>query len=329
MTERKAPRVFITYSHDTQAHKNQVREFATFLRREIGLDVHLDQWYDSRRLDWSAWAIDHLTNADFILVIASPEYKRRADGAAPPNEGRGAQFETAMIRDNLTKNLREETARVLPVVLPGRSVDEIPVFLNAHSTTHYRIAEFTEAGIASLLAAITGDGQYPLPAIGDFAGSPYLRDAPPRGRTVSLASLPWLSVSANLWSCSAKIDKQHYGDSIVLWPPLFSPTKGFVEFYLGREYRRLTSVVGVVDDAAGAGQVGYFWMVLDGTSQPQVVASLGRPGRVDVDVTGVKRLRLEVHQEDAVASPPPSDVFTSGTSFQPPELAWGSPTLTA
>ncbi|MEO6087089.1 MAG: SEFIR domain-containing protein [Umezawaea sp.] len=331
MTERKAPRVFITYSHDTQAHKNQVREFATFLRGEIGLDVHLDQWYDSRRLDWSAWAIDHLTNADFILVIASPEYKRRADGAAPPDEGRGAQFETAIIRDNLTKNLREETARVLPVVLPGRSVDEIPVFLNAHSTTHYRIAEFTEAGVASLLAAITGDGQYPLPAIGDFAGSPYRRDAQPRERTVLLAGLPWLNRSTDLRPGSAKIDEQHYGDSVVLRPSLFTAdAKGFVEFDLSREYRRLTSVVGVLDDAAEAGQVGYFRVFLDGSPQPEVAASLGRPGRVDVDVTGVLRLRLEAYRADTVASPLLAGVFaTSGKSTRLPELAWGSPTLTA
>ncbi|MFD1046604.1 SEFIR domain-containing protein [Kibdelosporangium lantanae] len=86
MSNNKAPRVFVTYSHDSADHKDQVLRFATFLRTRIGLDVRLDQWYDNSRRDWSLWAIEHLRDADFVLVIASPDYKRRADGAAPPTE---------------------------------------------------------------------------------------------------------------------------------------------------------------------------------------------------------------------------------------------------
>lgn len=333
MNDRDAPRVFVTYAHESLAHKDQVREFATFLRADIGLDVHLDQWYDSRRRDWSAWAIDHLTNADFILVIASPEYKRRADGAAPPDEGRGSQFEAAIIRDNLTKNLHEQTQRVLPVVLPGRSVDEIPTFLNAHSTTRYHVDEFTVDGVSSLLAAITGHGQYPLPERGQWLGGQPSRAAPPRVKqTVLLVSgLKWLTRSSDLRLGSAKIDNHHYGDSIVLRPSLFTAdARGFIEFDLGREYRRLTSVVGVLDDAAEADQAGYFRVHLDGDAQPEVRATLGKPGSVDLDVTGVLRLRLEMYRPDTIHSPIMSGVLaTKGQSSRLPELAWGNPTLIA
>ena len=114
MADREAPRVFVTYSHDTPEHKALVEKFARFLRAAIGLDVHLDSWYDNRRRDWSLWAVEQLTKADFILVIASPEYKRRADGTADSDEGRGAQFQTAIIRDNLTRDLRRETERGCP-----------------------------------------------------------------------------------------------------------------------------------------------------------------------------------------------------------------------
>src|SRR3954469_11292932 len=101
MSNNKAPRVFVTYSHDSPEHKDQVLRFGTFLRTRVGLDVRLDQWYDNNRRDWSLWAIEHLKDADYVLVIASPEYKRRADGMAAPDEGRGAQFEAAMLRDAL------------------------------------------------------------------------------------------------------------------------------------------------------------------------------------------------------------------------------------
>src|SRR5262245_18467776 len=97
-----APRVFISYAHDSLEHKDLVRRFATFLRTEVGADVRLDQWYDGHRLDWAAWAGEHLQSAAFILVIASPAYRRRAEGQARPDEGRGSQYEAAIIRNNLT-----------------------------------------------------------------------------------------------------------------------------------------------------------------------------------------------------------------------------------
>src|SRR5262245_44701708 len=80
MSEDEAARVSVTYSHDTPEHKALVVQFATFLLTRIGLDVHLDTWYDAKRMDWSRWAVEQLNEADFILVIASSEYKRRADG---------------------------------------------------------------------------------------------------------------------------------------------------------------------------------------------------------------------------------------------------------
>lgn len=333
--EREAPRVFVTYAHESWAHKEQVREFATFLRSEIGLDVHLDQWYDARRHDWSAWAVDQLARADFILVIASPEYRRRADGAAPPDVGRGSQFEAAIIRDNLTKNLRKETERVLPVVLPGRSVDDIPTFLNGHSTTRFHVEEFTRAGVAKLLAAITGHGQYPMPERGPWPGPagdelPKPPRSPAKGTVLLATGLRWLRRSSDVRSGSAKIDNTHYGDSIVLRPTLFTPdARGSVEFDISRRYRRLTSVVGVLDDATEADQVGYFRVYLDGSPGPEISAAIGRPGEVDIDVTGVLRLRLEMYRSDTVNSPLMSGVLlTGGRSSRLPELAWGNPTLT-
>jgi len=330
--QEEAPRIFVTYSHDSEEHKDRVREFSTFLRSEVGLDVHLDQWYDAERRDWSAWAVEHLTEADFILVIASPEYKRRADGGAPPDVGRGSQFEAAILRDNLTRNLRRETARILPVVLPGRSVDEIPVFLNAHSTTHFLVDEISHRGVASLLAAISGHGQYPIPPRGEYRiSNPRKPKAPVevRERTELLTSLPWLSRSTDVRPGGARIDGTHHGDSVVLRPSLFSAdAKGYVEFDLGKRYRRLTSVVGVLDDASEADQVGYFRVYLDRSPGPEVEATLGKPGSVDVDVSGVLRLRLELYRPDTVASPMMAGSFMAGgRSARLPELAWGNPTL--
>jgi hypothetical protein len=332
MSDREAPRVFITYAHDSPEHVDQVRHFATFLRTRIGLDVHLDKWYENRRIDWSAWAAEHLTSADFILVIASPEYRRRADGGAPPDEGRGAQFEAAIIRDNMTRNLRGVTERVLPVLFPGRSIEDIPTFLHAYSTSRYVVTEYTEAGVAGLLAAITGHGQYPMPERGEWrggaTGEPAAEQEPPR-RVLLANGMPWTGQSPDVRRGPARIDGVPYDDSIILRPAAHTPAaRGYVEVDLGRAYRRLTATAGVPDDATEAFQVGHFRVYLDGDPRAVHTVALGTPVTVDLNVTGILRLRLEMYRPDTGASPLMSGArMTGGRSGRLPELAWGDPAV--
>lgn len=109
----------MSYAHDSAEHDRAVREFAIFLRTEAGIDAHLDVWYTDRRRDWMSWAIDQLRHAEFVLAIASPQYKRIVDGRVYSAAGNTKVLEAAMIRDNLVRHLLEETRRTLPVVLPG------------------------------------------------------------------------------------------------------------------------------------------------------------------------------------------------------------------
>lgn len=166
-------RVFVTYSHDSTGHKALVREFCTLLRRDAGFDVRLDQWDDDGRRDWSAWAMEQIREADFILVIPSPAYCRRAEGLGPSGEGRGARFEAMMLRNLMTQDIVEQTRRIIPVVLPGGSVDEIPAFLCPYSATHYVVDELTLDGVQELLAALNNVARYPKPERGRFVGNPF------------------------------------------------------------------------------------------------------------------------------------------------------------
>jgi SEFIR domain/NPCBM/NEW2 domain len=334
MSDREAPRVFITYAHDSPVHEERVQQFAEFLRAEIGLDAHLDVWYDHGRIDWSAWAIEQLASADFILVIASPEYKIRADGAAPSHVGRGSQFESAIIRDNMTKDLRGEIRRVLPVVFPERSIDDIPTFLHAYSTTRYQIPEFTEAGVAGLLAAITGHGRYPMPERGEWRGGAASAPAPASAQStpqrVLLANrLLWARRTSEVYSGVAWIDGVRYDNSIILRPTQATTRpREFVEVDVGQTYRRMTATVGVLDDATEAFQVGHFRVYLDGNLQQVHRVARGRPAAVEVDVTSALRLRLEMYRPDTIASPLMSGgLMNDGRSSRLPELAWGDPVL--
>lgn len=319
MSGNEAPKVFVTYAHDSPEHRMRVLRFSEFLRSRIGLDVHLDQWDHNERRDWSLWALDHLDTANYVVVIASPEYKRRAEGTAAPDEGRGSQFEAARIRDRLTRNLAGEIKRLLPVVFPQQSVEDIPNFLNPYSTTHYHVKTFTEEGVADLLTAITGRARHRRPERGEWRGG--APSAPAPSRVLVATGLDWQARSSHVRADGAQIGNVHYADSIVLRPPSNTNERlGFVEVDLGMAYRRLTSVVGVLDDAAETFQVGHFRLLLDGRPSPETKVALGKPATIEVDVTGVLKLRLEMYRPGTTTSP------ATGARWLP-ELAWGDPTL--
>lgn len=163
-TDAKHPRAFVTYAHDSAEHKSRVLELATFLRH-VGIDVRLDRWADDGRIDWAVWALKEITEADFVLVIASADYKCRAEGGIADKGGRGAQFEASLLRELLFADRRTWGPKMLPVVLPGRSVDEIPLFLQPYSATRYIVSEFTENGVEKLLAVLRDRPKHRAPAL--------------------------------------------------------------------------------------------------------------------------------------------------------------------
>lgn len=119
VTVSRPARVFISYAHESEAHAEAVRDLWVFLRAN-GIDATLDRVAAQQRRDWTLWMMGQVRDADHILVIASPAYKRRAEGQAEPDEGRGVQFEARLIRDAFYRDQRD-LDRFLPVVLPGGS----------------------------------------------------------------------------------------------------------------------------------------------------------------------------------------------------------------
>jgi hypothetical protein len=201
----------------------------------------------------------------------------------------------------LTHDRDRAIQSILPVVLPGRSIDEIPVFLNPHSTTRFPVRRINDEEVADLLAAIRCDAPAGLPPLPDHEGEL---------RVTRAAS--WRA-HGSVRRGGARIDGRRYADSIVLRPTgSAAEPAGFVEVDLGGHYRRLTSVVGVLDDAAQRYQVGCFRVRVDGSPRQELRVAIGKPAMVDVDVTGAMTLRLEMYRPGSAGLP---------------ELAWGDPTL--
>jgi hypothetical protein len=158
-------RVFISYAHDDPAHEDRVRSFWHFLRGQ-GVDARLDLAVAGGRVDWAEWMTREVRDADRVLVIASPDYKRRAEGDAGPDEGRGVQWEARLIRDVFYADQRAGLERVLPVVLPGCSADDLPLWLAPASVAHYVVSDFTVSGGEALLRLLTGQPLEIIPSLG-------------------------------------------------------------------------------------------------------------------------------------------------------------------
>jgi hypothetical protein len=148
-------RVFVSYAHEDPAHVDDVLRLSDLLRAN-GIDAVLDLPAAGLRRDWSLWMLHQVRKSDFVLIIASPEYRRRSEGDAPPDEGRGVQWEAALIRDEYYADRSAAERRVLPVLLPGRTKDDIPAWLGRMSSTSYPVTAFTLDGAEELIRVLTG-----------------------------------------------------------------------------------------------------------------------------------------------------------------------------
>ncbi|ONI70525.1 hypothetical protein ALI144C_48705 [Actinosynnema sp. ALI-1.44] len=156
----RSPRVLVTYADDNPGHTQAVLRFGEFLG-ECGMDTHIDRWDHDDRQDRTMWALDNITKADFVLVVASPECKAAGDGHGDHD----VRQELAILRDRLTDDRVTWLRRILPVVLPNGSADDFPLFLNSKYTGHYPVDSCTPRGADALLRALTKRDRYERPSV--------------------------------------------------------------------------------------------------------------------------------------------------------------------
>jgi hypothetical protein len=182
--DRQRPvRVFVSYAHDDEQHVEQVRSLWVFLR-QAGVDARLDVTAAQTPRDWTLWMGGQLRACDVVLVVGSPAYRRRAEGRAGADEGRGVQWEAGLIRDLLYRDQLEHRRRVLGVLLPGATVEDLPDWLTPTTSTHYRVHDFSVVGLEDLYRFLTDQPGEVEPELG-----PVLRlDARDTGRSTAAAT---------------------------------------------------------------------------------------------------------------------------------------------
>ncbi|MCK6504939.1 toll/interleukin-1 receptor domain-containing protein [Myxococcota bacterium] len=125
-------RVFISYSHDSDDHRQAVRELADWLRTQ-GHESRLDQYVPDPDEGWPRWMKRELAASDFVLMVPTATYRRRWDGLEEPGKGLGVTWEGLV----LTNRLYEAggVAKGMRCVLVGSAAREhVPDELKGHTS---------------------------------------------------------------------------------------------------------------------------------------------------------------------------------------------------
>ncbi|MEO0602891.1 MAG: toll/interleukin-1 receptor domain-containing protein, partial [Myxococcota bacterium] len=120
------PRVFISYSRDSDQHCRRVLELAQVLRKR-GIDAWVDLF--ERGIPeggFPAWMARQVRQADTVLVVCTERYFRRFEG--DDQSGYGVRFESTLLHGALvvSPNRRE---RFMPVLLDGTDERFVPPLL--------------------------------------------------------------------------------------------------------------------------------------------------------------------------------------------------------
>ncbi|MEU5845310.1 SEFIR domain-containing protein [Saccharopolyspora shandongensis] len=160
------PTVFISYIHEDDEHRAQVLKFAQLLA-DLGIDSGIDFWLGPERQDIGEWAEHYIEKADYTLVIASTRYRDIGNGYGTDHENRGGKWEIVVLREKLQKARSVWTPRILPVLLPGHTEEEIPDFLQPCGAHRYDVPEINEKGIEKLYRTLTKQPKHVKPELGE------------------------------------------------------------------------------------------------------------------------------------------------------------------
>lgn len=122
MAEQK--RVFISYSHDSEAHKQWVLGLATFLRKH-GVDVLLDQWELRYGDDLPAFMEHAVRDTDRVLVICTDNYIQKANSGAG-----GVGYEKTIVTAEILAG-QKNRRKFVPIVRDVKDGPKMPTFFGA------------------------------------------------------------------------------------------------------------------------------------------------------------------------------------------------------
>jgi hypothetical protein len=150
------PKVFISYSHDSDEHKSWVFDLASRLRQN-GVDVIFDQFEARLGSDLPLFMEQGLSISNRVICVCSNKYISKANAGSS-----GVGYEKRIISSELMRD--SSSAWVIPLIRNCTSQQRVPSFLSALRYISFDIDELYEASFYELLRDL--HDQTNLPPLG-------------------------------------------------------------------------------------------------------------------------------------------------------------------
>lgn len=151
--------VFISYSHDDDAHKNWVLQLATRLRSN-GVDVILDRWNLTLGKDVASFMENGLSTSKRVLCVCSEIYVDKAN-----NKSSGVGYEKQIMTAELMDSLN--TDWIIPIIKNNNSAKKVPIFLKGRLYISFENELLYESEYEKLLRNLLDEPVLPIPPLGD------------------------------------------------------------------------------------------------------------------------------------------------------------------
>jgi hypothetical protein len=167
----QAPRIFLSYSHDSPEHKRWVGDLAAKLRQN-GIDVILDQWDLGLGDDVPKFMEKSVTEADRVLMICTDKYVHKA------NEGSGGVgYEAMIVTGELVQDLG--TSKFIPVIRQSSAQPVIPKSVSTRLYVNLSHEKNYQEQYEQLLRELHNAPRIPKPPLGQspFSKGPAINTA--------------------------------------------------------------------------------------------------------------------------------------------------------
>jgi hypothetical protein len=161
------PTVFVSYSHDSDAHKDWTTKLTDDLRHN-GVDAILDRHRLSAGQDLSMFMQNGIATADRVLMICTEPYIARAEGGSG-----GVGFERQIITAELIQSI--DTDKFIPIIR-NNLLRRIPNFLGPRFYIDFNDDNEYSNKLEELLRELLGAPSLPEPAVGS---NPFSSSVPP------------------------------------------------------------------------------------------------------------------------------------------------------
>jgi hypothetical protein len=131
----KVPRVFISYSYDSEEHIDRVLELSNRLRRD-GVDCNIDQYEQPPTEGWDQWMIDEIERSDVVLMICTRPYIQNFRGSKRDSMSRGVPWKGSIVTQELYTHARENS-KYIPIIFKQEDILSLPNILR--NTTKYNL----------------------------------------------------------------------------------------------------------------------------------------------------------------------------------------------